>query len=151
MGETIGSLCKAVLMEIDLTISSYLADIDKARVEMQAEQDRRAQEDREVIEIIGNALTALANGDLTHRIEGGRIPERLDALKVHFNQTAETLEQSLGKIAVNATNIVSNADGIRQGLKACPAAASSRPRRRRKCRRRWVRSPNGSRERPRRR
>ncbi|WP_310888909.1 methyl-accepting chemotaxis protein [Gluconacetobacter dulcium] len=115
VGETIGSLCKVVLMEIDLTISSYLADIDKARVEMQAEQDRRAQEDREVIEIIGNALTALANGDLTHRIEGGRIPERLDALKAHFNQTAETLEQSLGKIAVNATNIVSNADGIRQG------------------------------------
>ncbi|WP_338030255.1 globin-coupled sensor protein [Gluconacetobacter tumulicola] len=115
LGDVIGSLCKAVLMEIDLTVSSYLDDLHKARVAMQAEQDRRAQEDREVIEIIGSALTALANGDLTHRIASGRIPERLDALKQHFNHTAETLEHSLAKIAVNATDIVSNADGIRQG------------------------------------
>lgn len=115
LGDIVGSLCKAVLTEIDLTVSSYLDDLNKARVAMQAEQDRRAREDREVIDIIGDALTALANGDLTHRIASSRIPERLDALKQHFNQTAETLERSLGKIASNATDIVANADDLRIG------------------------------------
>ncbi|MBB2205489.1 globin-coupled sensor protein [Gluconacetobacter takamatsuzukensis] len=115
VADVVGSLCKAVLVEIDLTVSSYMDDINKARLAMQAEQDRRAEEDRAVIETIGNALTALAKGDLTHRIEGDGIPERLHALKQHFNQTAETLEHSLGNIAVNAGDIVVNADGIRQG------------------------------------
>ncbi|GBQ24022.1 methyl-accepting chemotaxis protein [Gluconacetobacter sacchari DSM 12717] len=115
LGDVIGSLCKAVLLEIGLTVSSYMDDINEARLAMQAEQDHRAREDREAIEIIGSALTALANGDLTYRIEDDRIPERLDVLKQHFNQTAETLELSLGKIALNAEDIVSTADGIRQG------------------------------------
>lgn len=114
VADSVSALSKAVLIEIDLTVSCYLDKIEQKRLELQAEQERRAEEDRYVIDVLGKALTALANGDLVCRIDKDRIPDRLDALRQHFNRTAEKLEQSLQKISSNASDVALNAEGIRQ-------------------------------------
>ncbi|NVN42585.1 globin-coupled sensor protein [Asaia siamensis] len=113
--ERLVSLSKAVLLEIDLTISTYLHDIDKARIAMQAEQARRAEEDKAAVQVLGDALSALANGDLTRRIGDNDIPERLAALRQHFNQTAATLSRTMNDISSEAAHILTNAHDIRQG------------------------------------
>lgn len=113
--ERLVALSKAILLEIDLTISTYLRDVDKARLEMQAEQTRRAEEDKAAVQILGDALSALANGDLTRRISDNDFPERLAALKLHFNQTAATLSETINNISSETTNILTNAHDIRHG------------------------------------
>ncbi|WP_336944680.1 globin-coupled sensor protein [Asaia sp. HN010] len=113
--ERLVALSKAILLEIDLTISTYLRDVDKARLEMQAEQTRRAEEDKAAVQILGEALSALANGDLTRRISDNDFPERLAALKLHFNQTAATLSETINNISSETTNILTNAHDIRHG------------------------------------
>nr|WP_281374910.1 globin-coupled sensor protein [Gluconacetobacter sacchari] len=112
--DRVGSLCKAVLAEIDLTVAFYLEEMEAARVEMQAERERLAQEDRAVISAISTALTALADGDLSYRVTES-LPERGETLKRHFNATAERLAQSMQKIARNSQTVMANADGIRNG------------------------------------
>jgi len=111
----IESLIKAVLLEIDLTISSYMAGVDEVRARLQEEQERRAQEDRSTVTALGEALSALANGDLSRRITDGVIPDRLDALRRHFNKAATTLEQTIRDISAEAAHVGTNASEIGHG------------------------------------
>lgn len=114
LADGLTSLCKAVLTEIDLTVSFYLDEIDSARAKILEEQQNQAQEDRETISAISAALTAMADGDLTYRVTEA-LPARAEILKQHFNTTSERLGQSMGKIAQNSQDVMANADGIRDG------------------------------------
>lgn len=114
LADGLTSLCKAVLSEIDLTVSFYLDEIDSARAKILEEQQNQAQEDRETISAISAALTAMADGDLTYRVTEA-LPARAEILKQHFNTTSERLGQSMGKIAQNSQDVMANADGIRDG------------------------------------
>ncbi|BAT20547.1 globin-coupled sensor protein [Asaia bogorensis] len=115
MAGRIESLTKAVLIEIDLTISAYLDGMDQARLRLQEEQTQRAREDQATVETLGQALSALANGDLTLRIADGAVPERLDALRLHFNQAAVTLQKTIHHISNEAVHIGTNATDIGHG------------------------------------
>ena len=114
LAKNVTSLCKAVLTEIDLTVSYYLDAMETERAELRAEQERRAQEDRSVISSINAALTSLADGDLSYRVTG-IFPERSELLKQYFNGSAEQLSKSIGRISISTKDVMTNAESIHHG------------------------------------
>ncbi|MBS0966645.1 methyl-accepting chemotaxis protein [Acetobacter okinawensis] len=110
-------LIKSVLSDISVVMYHYFIYLnkqaDEARAAAQAERELRAREDHDVINVISQALEALAQGDLTYRIESG-MPERVDVLKQNFNTMAAQLEQTMAQISTNTKDVMANADGIRQ-------------------------------------
>lgn len=66
--------------------------------------ERVAHEDRQTIEALGEALAALAAGDLTFRIAD--LPKKSGRLKDDFNDMAAKLKASIGQIAVAIEDIV---------------------------------------------
>ncbi|MBO3758986.1 methyl-accepting chemotaxis protein [Ciceribacter sp. L1K23] len=96
------------------------AALDKQMLEREADErrnatdaDRRAREAEkaaeqaqlsEAIEILGNALQRLANGDLTARIDRP-FGSNLDRLRVDFNASLERLSQTVASVRANVTEI----------------------------------------------
>ncbi|MGY5810048.1 methyl-accepting chemotaxis protein [Rhizobium sp. LEGMi198b] len=74
-----------------------LADVHEEVIAAQA-AERIANEDRQTIETIGQALAALAAGDLTFRITN--LPLKTGRLKQDFNEMATKLEASIRQISV---------------------------------------------------
>ncbi len=58
---------------------------------------------------IGDALTALASGDLVQRMERPFAPE-LDKLRLDFNRALETLQSAMQKVGHTAGAIKAGAD-----------------------------------------
>ncbi|MDE7548527.1 globin-coupled sensor protein [Acetobacter fabarum] len=114
LAESVSSLCKAVLTEIDLTVSFYLEAIEADRTKLLAEQERRVRDDQAVLSALNAALTSLADGDLTYRVTEV-LPEHSASLKQRFNASAEQLAQSMSRIAQSTHDVMANADGFRQG------------------------------------
>ncbi|GAA0285067.1 methyl-accepting chemotaxis protein [Rhodovulum strictum] len=91
--------------------------LDSLRVRLQsaaaAEADReRARSDQTyAVERLGRGLTALAAGDLTHRLDAAFAPD-YEQLRHDFNATVATLNEMLGSIVENATEIHARAEEI---------------------------------------
>jgi methyl-accepting chemotaxis protein len=90
------ALLKATFLDIDLAINVYLDSLERARKETE-EKARLTTES--VITQLSQALSALATGDLTHRIGAG-MPAEYGKLRDDFNAamdslrgTATTMEQ----------------------------------------------------------
>jgi methyl-accepting chemotaxis protein len=115
--QLIESLIKSVMSDISVVMYHYFIQLnkeaDEARAAAQAEREHRAQEDRNVIVVITEALAALSDGDLTYRIESN-MPERVEVLKDNFNAMAERLADTMRRISGNTQDVMANADGIRQ-------------------------------------
>lgn len=102
--------------------------IDRLRLEQQAEADRSVSEtgrlEREkekaveaanlqnAVQVLGQALVSLANGDLTHRIDRPFTPE-LDALRQDFNLAVSKLNEALQAVGANASAIAAGSTQIR--------------------------------------
>ncbi len=67
-GKALGSLAKAVLLDMDLAISVYLEEAEKAKKQAQAEAITGEQE--LVKESFGRVITDLSRKDLTSAVEG---------------------------------------------------------------------------------
>ncbi len=65
----------------------------------------------EAVTVIGDALTALAEGDLQQRITTKFIPE-LDKLRIDFNSAVETLQATMTSVGATAGAIRAGADEI---------------------------------------
>lgn len=115
--QLIESLIRSVMSDISVVMYHYFIQLnkvaDEARAAAQAEREHRAQEDRNVIAVITEALAALSDGDLTYRIESN-MPARVEVLKENFNAMAERLEDTMKRISGNTQDVMANADGIRQ-------------------------------------
>ena len=118
---TLGSLVKAVFLDMDLAISVYLAESEKKRLaaeEAAQEAQRRAiGEERELVNtIFGNALEHLAARDLTYRVEQD-VPSAYGKLREDFNGAARTMETTIG--AINES-----IDSIQRGSQEIASASS---------------------------
>ena len=87
------------------------SDIDRAANE--AEKTRLAQEQALVVAETGAGLTALAHGDLSHRISAD-FPHDYAKLQTDFNAAMDTLEEAMGVIGSNASAMQSGAGEISQ-------------------------------------
>jgi methyl-accepting chemotaxis protein len=111
-------LVKAALVDMDLAISVYLEALDTARRKTEAHAQAANQA---VVSAIGEALTALAAGRLTHRI-GDVLPPEYAALRSDFNTAMEKLQEAMRSIS-------SNARGVRSGAGEITAASDDLSRR----------------------
>jgi len=94
LAREVSSLVKAVLLDMDYSISVY-----------------HETADNEVMGKLGEALAKLADGDLTQRVEG--IMHRFAPLQRDFNAAASALEELMTRVAASATNVHTGASEIR--------------------------------------
>ena len=103
------------------------AGLDKLRLEGEAGEARRtteheraandasrasnAAEQAQVVEAVGLGLSALASGDLTHRIHD-EFPPAYAGLKANFNEAVTRLEQTVSTIVTTARGIQSGTGEI---------------------------------------
>ena len=89
------------------------ADAQRLRREQEEERARAAADIQSAVDRLKAALAALADGNLTHRIDTGFSGD-LDALRSSFNQSMETLDGVLAKVSGAAEVIRNGASAINQ-------------------------------------
>ncbi len=111
MSQALVALLKAIMLDMDLAITTYLESLEEKRQE--AESARLASEQRqsEAVKAITRALGGIAAGDLTTRLEDGLAPE-FDQLKADFNHTAAALARTLSSVAQSADSIGSSSEEV---------------------------------------
>ncbi len=107
----LAALTKAVFLDIDLAISSYLAVLEEERAELEAERLAAEQRQTQAVQAVGAALSRLAAGDLTARIEGELAPE-FHSLRTDFDHAVESLSEAMRAVDHSAGGIRSGADEI---------------------------------------
>ena len=110
MGASIAALMKAVMLDMDLAISTYLEALEERRHQIEAANAEADQHRAQAISSITIALSKIAEGDLSTRLEG--LPPEFRQLEIDFNNTAEALARTLREVATSADNIGSSSDEV---------------------------------------
>lgn len=108
-GKALGSLAKAVMLDMDLAISVYLEEAEKAKQAAQA--DAVAGEQKIVSESFGRVIRSIAAKDLSSRVSG-EIPDAYHALRDDLNESMTTLQAALQTIGDNVESIDAVAEEI---------------------------------------
>jgi methyl-accepting chemotaxis protein len=105
------ALTKATFLDMDLAISSYLDILREERERMEA--DRAAVERRQAAAVaaVGAALSRLAAGDLSARVDGVLSPEFL-SLKADFDNAATALTDTIKAVERATSGIRAGTDDI---------------------------------------
>ena len=121
----LGALIKAVFIDMDYSISVYIEESEKQRLaaeNAQASLDQAIANEREQVSaFFGQALAALANRNLTARIDPN-IPEAYLQLARDFNDAASRLGESFSTVS-------DGVDSIRGSSQEIAAASSDLARR----------------------
>lgn len=110
-GSALASLLKGVLLDMDIAISVYGEEAEKARVE--AEEEAIAAERELVSRVFGQALSQLAHKDLSYRVSED-VPDAYANLRDDYNNSAETLAAALLHVGQTAEAIRSGSSEIRE-------------------------------------
>ncbi|WP_395945363.1 methyl-accepting chemotaxis protein [Brevundimonas sp.] len=86
---------------------------EQERAAREAEKAREAEADRVTIQALGQGLSAMADGDLTYRIEAEFAPKAAQ-LKTDFNAAVAQLQQAVSVVVANVSGIRSGAGEISQ-------------------------------------
>ena len=100
LGQTLGAVVKAALLDMDFVISIYLEAAEKARQEADALRKEAEAVQKRVVETTAQSLSRLAEGDLTTRIEID-FPGDYAQLKDDFNAAMKGLEEAMKEVAEN--------------------------------------------------
>ncbi|WP_165222221.1 HAMP domain-containing methyl-accepting chemotaxis protein [Affinirhizobium pseudoryzae] len=85
---------------------------EQERIERERRQAQEAAEVRFAVESIGHALNELSSGKLTYRIESV-FAERLDQVRIDFNEAVAKLEDAMRRVGQNAQAIAAGSNQIR--------------------------------------
>ncbi len=117
-GKKITAIIKAALLDMDYAISVYLEASEAARrkIEEQARAAEIAKADarEKAVLHITRAMSALAGGDLTHRMPSD-IPAEYESIADHFNQAMVRLEDMIGTIKATSAQITISSNEINAG------------------------------------
>ncbi|MFZ5718644.1 MAG: methyl-accepting chemotaxis protein [Pseudomonadota bacterium] len=113
LGERIGALVKAALLDMDFSISVYLEAAETARREAEAQREEAERQQAQVVAATGRGLSALAQGDLTFRLREP-FPGDYERLRTDFNAAMQQLQDALNVIAVNVDGMTAGARDISQ-------------------------------------
>lgn len=102
LGDQISSLCKAVLFEMDLTISVYLAEAEKARAKSRDEAIEKEQVF--VAESFGSVIQDIAEQNLSGNM-GSEVPASYMPLRDNLNAALHALRTTLVVVSDTAYNI----------------------------------------------
>jgi methyl-accepting chemotaxis protein len=111
LARTVTSLVKAALIDMDLSISVYLETLRNQWRE--ADEKRTAAEaaQRHALDVMGQALDALARGDLQRRIDE-TLPGGFDKIKDDFNNAVDKLREAFGDVGESANVIRSSSTEV---------------------------------------
>jgi len=98
LGETVGSLVKMALFDMEIALSTYF----------EVEAERRAR----VITALSDALHAMTEGDFVTRLDG--LPPGYEDLQRDFEAMRSKVSTALAHVADNASHVDSGAREIRQ-------------------------------------
>ncbi|MDO9609681.1 MAG: methyl-accepting chemotaxis protein, partial [Brevundimonas sp.] len=121
-GDEIGQMAAALAIFRDAAIEKDRLEAEALSNRSMSEQERAAREaekaqeaeaDRITITALGQGLSAMADGDLTYRIETEFTPKAAQ-LKTDFNAAIAQLQQAMGVILGNVAGIRSGAGEISQ-------------------------------------
>ena len=113
LSASLGALVKAVMLDMDLSISIYIEALEDAR---KAEEEARRAAEREqavVVNALASVLSALALGDLTAHFEAD-VATGYQQLKHDFNGAMSSLEGAMRAVATNSRSIRTGTDEIAQ-------------------------------------
>lgn len=110
MGASISALVKAIMLDMDLAISTYLEALEARRHQIEAANAEADQRRTQAIASITVALSRIAEGDLSTRLEN--LPPEFRQLEVDFNHTAEALARTLRDVATSADSIGSSSEEV---------------------------------------
>ena len=109
LAKALGSLVKAVLLDMDLAISVYIEEAERAKQIAQAEAI--AAERTLVTRLFGEAMARVAQKDLSVAITG-ELPEAYEALRNNFNNALSQLATTLNSISAAADQIQASAQEL---------------------------------------
>ena len=121
VAQDVSVLVKAVFLDMDLAISTYLDVLETRR---QAEETLRLKAQAEqttALEALGRALDRLAGGDLTVDFN--------DSVAAEFDKLKQDVNTTVGRLAGAIQNVAESASAIRNGSSEIAAASDDMARR----------------------
>ena len=113
MAASVSSLMKAVLLDMDLAISTYLLALEQEKAKADAERQEAQHRQESALQAIRQALAALATGDLRARIDTP-LGAEFETLRADFNLMANGLETAIGNVSRVSISIGGSCDEIGQ-------------------------------------
>ncbi|WP_210201927.1 methyl-accepting chemotaxis protein [Rhizobium sp. M10] len=114
--ELLRSLLNSIFVDVSVAMHHFFAEISATAERERNEFDRRLKEseaeaDRVSMANLSDALTALANRDLSYRIEA-EFPAKSEAAKTNFNGATEALLDAMLRISATAEAIRTGTEEI---------------------------------------
>lgn len=118
-GDEVGNMAKSVLVFKENGLKARAAENDARKLREAADRERQqaeahraavAQEQSEIVDRLGNALSKLADRDLTVSLSG--FPADYRRLETDFNAAVVALREALSLVATNANMILSGSGEI---------------------------------------
>ncbi|GAB4360864.1 MAG: hypothetical protein Kow0026_23500 [Oricola sp.] len=106
----LSSLLKAVMLDMDLSISVYIDQAEEAK--KTAQEEAIAAERKMVVDTFGKAMQSIAAKDLSYRVNGD-LPDAYASLKNDFNHALSQLAETIENIGSSAATIHSGSDEIK--------------------------------------
>jgi methyl-accepting chemotaxis protein len=109
--EQVSAVAKAVFLDMDLAVSAYFSVLLEERDRLEAQRQAAEQQQAAAVAALGVALSKLASGDLSVRVEGALSPE-FAGLKTDFDNAAAALDRTMSAVSRGAFGIRAGADDI---------------------------------------
>ncbi|MFZ5691532.1 MAG: methyl-accepting chemotaxis protein [Pseudomonadota bacterium] len=110
----IGALIKAVFLDMDIAISTYIEAAEEGRRRAEEANAEAARQQAVVVEALRAGLAAIARGDLTYRCTEAFAGEYV-GLQDDFNTAVSKLNESMVAIAASASEVAAAATEISAG------------------------------------
>jgi methyl-accepting chemotaxis protein len=101
--DAIAAMVKAVLLDMDLAISTYIDAAEEARKAAEEANAQSAKQQALIVETLSKHLSLLAQGDLTCHLPD--VPEQYQQLKDDFDSAVSKLNEAIGAISVVAQEV----------------------------------------------
>jgi methyl-accepting chemotaxis protein len=114
LADGLSAMVKAIFLDMDLAISSYIAFMDEQRQALEAEREAGQRRQAEAVKALGVALSRLAEGDLSTQVEGSLSPE-FQGLRADFEKAVGSLDSAMHAVERSAGGIFAGAEQIARG------------------------------------
>ena len=104
LAASISILVKAIFLDMDLAICTYLEELDTQRRKAEAERAEAARNQKEALDALTASLKRLAAGDLRTRLTA-EVANEFEQLKEDFNGATAELERAIARVAAASTAI----------------------------------------------
>ncbi len=111
MARSISVLVKAVMLDMDLAITTYLDSLEAQRQQAEASRAAAEHNQSQAMKLLADGLARLAQGDLVVRIDQDVAPD-FEAVKNDFNRTVEQLQKAMLAVQDNASAITAGTSEI---------------------------------------